>query len=673
MKKNILTLFILIASNVLMSQNIDSKTLHIKGVQRNGRILLRWSATNYINWNVGNINGYVLQRYLVDKQNPQPVLQTTDTIKVLEFKKWEAVVDTSDNAAIAAQAIFGESFDMQLSNVGFLNMINIAREQENRFSFALLMAAQDFSLAKYMGLGYEIDKLDMSKKYLFKLYSLNNSLMVFDSAFVLVDNETISGLPIINYLNAQYKSGKVELAWTKSVNQDFYINYIIERSVDSVEFKPLTKNIFVSVETENNSGYFTYVDTISAINRYYYRIKGKDIFGLYGEYSTVSSVEVYNQLTVKPEIVNLSINKDNKIEVVWNYPQSDIDEVVGFQIFISQQINSGYTVVNKNILDNSERHYVIEELNPVTYVRIAAFDLGMDVYLSLPMMIQRADSTPPKAPQKVCGIVDSLGCMKLQWLNNTEEDIAGYRVFYSTNKNSEYTQITKELCVVNAFNYKFPLNWLNQQVYVKLLSEDIFYNHSEFSKIATIDLYDTIAPSAPVIYKYEQIKDKNYIKWNNSSSSDIFKTYIICETTTIDTLLAFENDEIVEYIDSSLNSNTKHCYYLLVSDISGNETRSNKVCMQFNNMRNVVELKAKVNKRDKVIELFWEELADTITKVVIYKTDKAGKLRLYRTISGSEYFFIDNKVMLNQEYRYKLKFYFKNHKTRYSSIITVNF
>jgi len=668
-KKILYTALILFFSINLFAQNKNN--IRINYAVKQNTLMLRWAPGNYALWNAGNLNGYCIEKYIINKKTFRPVYQNTDTIMILEKKKWEHIIDTNDYAAIAAQAIFGEGFSVATDETSFLDMINISKEQTNRYSFALLMASQNFTLAKYMGLGFS-QKINPELIYLYKIF-INADSTYADTAYIMIKPDDYRGIPKIYDLTAIYTNKTIQLYWPKIVNEDYFNNYIIERSTDSIHFKRINKNIFVNLENANNTKQYTYYDTISNTGvNYYYRIRGVDIFGQLSEYSDIVSVNTYNPLKAKPQITELNINTENKINVKWSFPTESESNALGFQLFISSSVNSGYRVVNKNLLPVNIREYDISFSQPVNYIMVAVYDLGKKALFSLPQMIQCKDSTPPMPPTGITGFVDSTGVMHLKWNKNTEPDIAGYRVFYSTDKNTDFTQITKKLLDDNSFNYKFPLNWLNKYVFVKILAEDVFLNFSKLSETAQIALYDTIAPSAPVIVNYKNTKSKIWIKWRNSSSNDV-KNTALCrksENNKIDTVINFTNN-ITEYTDSNFTADGYYKYYLTAFDNSGNHSVSNTISVRILDFNKKPNFTLSADKINKCIVIKWNIDNSQVENIVIYKTDNNNKLRLYKTVSGTISSLTDNNVLINKTYKYKIAVIYFSRKKLFSDSKTI--
>jgi hypothetical protein len=476
-------------------------------------------------------------------------------------------------------------------------------------------------------------------------------------------------LPKIGDVSCQFNNNQVIVKWAKAVINDFYNNYIIERSIDSLNFIPLNENIRLNFFKDDNESFNIYIDTVSEIQqKYYYRIKGVNSFGRYSQYSDIGSISTYPSINVKPNIDTLYLSANSSLNMHWSFPDSLNNSIQGFRIFVSNKINSGYEPTSNDTLLPSTRRYSFQRKSPISYLLLATYDLGGNALFSLPQMIQQKDSIPPEIPKGITGRSDKNGLVTIKWHKNVDEDIAGYRVFYSTNPDKEFTKISSGLVIQDSFSYQFPLNWLNHQVYVKVLAEDNFFNYSKLSEPIEIILPDTIPPSPAVIYDYNSLPEGNCFKWRNSSSDDVMLTYVIRENEgNKDTLLVFFKDLEEDYIDQDSQQIGFCFYYLITIDSSGNLARSNKVKMAFTKNSTKVKLIAISNHEDKTILLQWEETPDQIDKVIIYRSQFQEKLRIYRTIEMPDKKFIDKEVTINQTYNYRIKYFFKSGKTSFSN------
>jgi len=159
-------LYLLISTFVLFgihanAQDTEIATAEIKVLSRvqQDRILLRWTADSPTAWKLLNTHGYTLERLTVTRDQKS---LTTPERKMLglflpdPLEQWEAIIETNDDAAIMAQALYGESFQVTGGN-DLQAVVNLSGELQQRFSFALFTADQNFEVAIKAGLGY-IDK-----------------------------------------------------------------------------------------------------------------------------------------------------------------------------------------------------------------------------------------------------------------------------------------------------------------------------------------------------------------------------------------------------------------------------------------------------------------------------------------------------------------------------------
>lgn len=636
------------------------------------KILLRWSPKSYADWNQGNRNGYVVQSYLLDSIKGR-VFQFSDTVRLTPFKEWRMITDTSDRAAIVAQAIFGENFKMEAQQNNVLEFINKAQEQDNRFSFALLMASQNFELAKQMGLAAEYE-LNNKNKYVIKVFvnSLNPDY-ISDTAYQLVRFDKTIGLPQILDLTAKFTNKQVKLSWPTNYIQKFYNGYEIQRSEDATHFTNLTRKMYANLKSSVTDGFFYYMDTVGLKNRhYYYRVRGINSFGQKGPYSDTAKVSVFPPLNVKPQIDTI-IQGEDGLTVKWKFPENEQNKILGFWVYQSTTINENYQRLNQEPFPVDKRQFTTSIKKPSNYFMVGAENLGGEVLFSLPYMSQIVDSVPPLSPKGIKGSIDTTGIMKIKWMSNTEKDIGGYRVFFTTNPSKDFTEISKEIISDNFFTYKVPLNWLNKKVYVKILAEDIYYNYSPFSKVVALAMPDTIAPTPPVIVDYKHNESGNFIHWKNSHDNDV-KTTILFRAKGKESkqILTFSESKESEFTDKNIEGADYYDYYLITTDSAGNSSKSNIVRLRGIPAIKKVKLKGYHEANGNKITLEWQVPYDNIQNIYVYKAKTGEPLRLFKTLSGENSNFIDALVDLNQTYQYKIRVRSVSNTFIFSKTITVN-
>ena len=637
--------------NIVMMSSVDSVNVR-----------LRWSPKNYLVWKTANKYGYTLQRYTFDRQM-NLTLERTDDFRPLAIDEWEPIADTNDNAAVVAQAMFGDSFEMANEGSSILRMINIAQEQDMRFSFAMLIAAQDFDIACKMGLG-TLQRIEPDKRYLYRLFvNAPDSVLKCDTAGCILTSQDIPQLPNILDLAAVYINGRIELRWPKMINEDYFVGYYIERSSDSVNFKRVNKSLFVPFETDAYVRNYIFSDTVESVGeRYYYRIQGVNFFGEYSKYSPVAGVSTYKPITKSPFITELADAGGENISVTWDFPTDEQQQLSGFQILMSDYVADNYSPVFDHLLPPETRQSVVPTVGTSNYVIVAAYDKSGIEYLSMPKFIQQVDSTPPMAPVGLKGNMNSDGVVVLDWTANTEPDIAGYRVFYTTDKYMTYTNLTNRPITDNHFEYTFPLNWLNRNLYFTVVAEDIFYNYSDYSDTIAIKMFDTIPPTPAVFRSYESTDSAICMEWVNSSSSDLMATSLVRYTDMkADTLLQFKNEQ-EKYFDLNVESDKMYNYQIVTKDSAGNISKSAEIAAIGKHKAAKVDLEATFSANKGGIVLKWGNFGKQAITITIYKASNDGRLNLFKTISGNADMYIDTDVELNNTYSYKIKVIYENGK-----------
>ena len=121
------------------------------------QIKIRWAPSTPDAWMLANKYGYLIERVTVVRDNkvlttPQVTKINTEPIMPLPLAQWEPIVKKNKYGAIAAQAIFGKTFELKNNTTNVIDIANKTRENESRFSFALFAAAQSFEVANASGL-----------------------------------------------------------------------------------------------------------------------------------------------------------------------------------------------------------------------------------------------------------------------------------------------------------------------------------------------------------------------------------------------------------------------------------------------------------------------------------------------------------------------------------------
>ncbi|MBR9855892.1 MAG: hypothetical protein GYB37_15160 [Algicola sp.] len=523
--------------------------------QQDGRIMLRWAVTTPLAWRKLNEYGYQVKRYTVTRNKKTlsaPIEKLLGTFKPKPLEEWVSVIDKNDNAAVMAQSIYGEAFDVegmdQLSAI-----INLAEEQEQRFTWGLYAADQDYEVAQMAGLGYVDQEVYANEKYVYKITSLvPETLIKIKEGGVFIGLHDYEDLPRPLDLAVAFFDGKSMLSWNYAIHNQTYNSYFVERSIDGVNFKGLND---LPLTTLNNSEKtdpmrMFYTDSITNGQTYYYRIRGKTPFGELSPISEVVSGKGEKKLAYVPHITSRYFEDDKTVLLEWEFMEEGNTMITGFELNQSDNVNGTYKAVVKNIPPEA-RKVRYDSLMPTNYMTITALGKNGSKRTSFPALVQPVDSVPPTKPKEFTGKVDSLGVVTLSWAANTEKDILGYRIFRGNNKDEEYSQITISPHQNTIYYDSVSVKNLNSRIYYQIIAVDQRFNMSEPSEILELNKPDFIKPTQPVFKSYKITEGKVHLVWANSSSNDVIKHELYRKQTgSPDWKLVYTVDRM-QYPDSS--------------------------------------------------------------------------------------------------------------------------
>jgi hypothetical protein len=254
-----------------------------------------------------------------------------------------------------------------------------------------------------------------------------------------------------------------------------------------------------------------------------YYITGVDAFG---SESSTSSTLTRVQGKPKPipfipyirQAIELT---GKKFELKWEFPDNPKYAISGFEIRRSESRDGLYALLNT--VPATTRSFVDMFPKPENFYVVVAKDVnGYDLFSS-PIMALLEDSTPPAQVSNVSGTVTTDGSAYIKWAANTEDDLMGYQVLVSNQKDDGYVVITESWLTTNELYHYFNVETLSEEVWVQVGAIDFHHNRSVLSEPYRLRLPDIIPPAPPVLLRVEPINQGLLVVWKKSSSKDIFK------------------------------------------------------------------------------------------------------------------------------------------------------
>lgn len=677
MRKAIYILILIFIGLNLVAQNeVPKPTIQVTGYIHNGKVLLRWAPDNHISWQRANKAGYSLYRKTVIKNGK--VIDNPDSILIGRFQpaqldSWETYADSS-TFAVAAEAIYGSGMEMTVtSQSSFFEKITIAREQQNRFFIGLLCADQSFTVARMMGLGTTDSTVNISEAYLYMVQSnYTDTLGVSEVGYALIDFSFGNILPRPFGVTHQVNGNVVTVTMPYDPFRGIYTNFELERSDDGKNFTTVVGRDYYSMTTaEDDVQSYIANDSVKLeASTYYYRLKGRTPFDTYGPYSDTMEVKVMPSIDATPWITDIK-DVDDKIAITWAMDSIDNQNLKGFMVYESANQDGPFKPIFEDLIDKNTNFSYSQKPADYSYYRVAAIDQFSRPYFSSSRLFQTKDSIPPLPPVGLNGQFDTTGVVTLKWNYGKEADLLGYQLLYSATKTDEYTLVTENFIYDSTYTAKFPLNLLSGNLYFKAVALDTRYNTSKSSEPIVLLKPDTIPPSAPMLTLITDSLGNITASVAPSSSTDVAKHILYLEEEGKTPREQFRGTILAD-TSIAINSDIgKGNLYCVAVDITGRKGISSK--LPFNSSKSTTaesfKLSYKVNIDEGRVELYWDTKGVDGTVMVYRKTEEA-EYRLIGTVEAKKNKYIDNMVLANNTYNYKVVFSARNNYRSYELFVS---
>ena len=637
----------------------------------NNKVSLRWAPDNYILWEYLNKTGYKIERRKLSPAGKpitkaDRVLLTPIPLFPMKEEDFSNIDPGNDYLSLAKE--FYYNYPTNATGDGFNAAIKSESLKKERYSFILLSADNSFAAANALALGFEDNTFEKGSKYVYMVFpAVISDTVKVDTAKIFVNTEELSRWPAPNGINAVFGDRKATISWNKKELRQYYNNYWVERSDDGGRiYQKLNNSPLVSMWQQGSQipkDYVVYIDSLPKNEyEYFYRIRGINSFGDVSDASKpikgMGAIELIIPHLAKPVVVNNQL-----IYLNWAFPDSLRPFVKGFQIKHSSSPEGPFVKLNEKLLQQGANNYSLTAKSSTNYFIVSAIRAadGKE-YDSYPEFTQLIDTIAPNVPKGLSGKIDSTGNVLLKWNANTEDDLFGYRVYYSNSLNDEFTQITDSAILAPEFSFVVPLNTLTNNLFCKIQAEDSHFNGSKFSEIIELQKPDTIRPTCPVFRKVYSTDSSVFLIWIGSSSEDVaaHNLYRKAKDSTSFLLIKQFNNRSEEYTysDYSAEMGTVYEYKVTAIDKSKNESTpspSFKAMRLRSNDKIPLKIAAKTNREEKQITLAWEVPKKKVNRYIVYKANENAPLKMFCTLPGEQTLYVDNKLVINTSYLYKVK------------------
>ena len=675
--KRILFIFILF-STYAFGQNQQAG---VQGIARvlPDKVILRWAPNTALAWELGNRHGYIINRYTVYRNNIldtarvlEEKLLTPIPIKPWEYDAWEEIVQQDEYAPIAAQALYGDQFEVSQPQSNPMAFVNQNTERDNRFGFALLSADHSPTTATALGLRFEDTTIRKGEKYLYRIYiSENHASYPVDTAAVFVDSEEIVQLPPPREIKAIFGDQTVQLSWEILFDQDIYVSYLIEKSENGETFEKVNSMPFINATQGKEKRRMYFMDSLAQNHKYfYYRIKGLTPFGETGPPSKIASGMGSASLKGATAAIDTAeILPDGAVRFQWSFPEAMQPYVIGYEVARSPSARGPYENISGNLLPVSDSLFTDHKPLLTAYYVVRALGQDSTYTTSFPVLMQKEDDQPPLSPSGLQGTITDNGNVLLEWEQNQEDDLLGYRIFRANSQEEEFIQITGEATADNNFSDSINLATLNEYIYYKVVALDHHFNASGYSEVLEIKKPDVVAPVPALFSNVQAVNGSIALSWLSSPSKDV-AAYLLLrmeEKNSIYQVIAefAHDDSIYHYSDTQIEYGSIYRYLLRTKDDAGLTADNASVSVKAIDekiMPPVSEISFDVSREKHLVNLHWNYPTTKHLKgFKIYRAASADRqLRMYKYLPSSVSSYTDKVLQINSKYRYAIQAVFDN-------------
>jgi hypothetical protein len=664
---SLLLLFIGLHAPFAGAQNAP-EGIRLLAKSKGNAVVLRWAPTSPILWQAGNRYGYKLERFTLKSDGTLAEatgggkLLATHPIRPVSQREFEELARTEDKAAVVEEMIYGSTPAAPLT--GPATILRRKQEDENRFGFALLMCDFSAPVAIAAGLQWTDKTAAAGARYIYRLTLAGAPAgMLPEPAVVVVDVKEEKPLLPPDGLKARFEDRKVTLSWPVFLHKGIYTAYVVERSTDGKNYRPLSDLPYVFFSEKRDPDYAHYVDSLPANDQpYHYRIRGLTPFAETSPVSAPVSGAGKEEWTGLAVIGEAKVLNNKQVVLSWQFPEQYHAQIKGYALGRATRPDGPYQDVTTKLIPPSQRSFTDAPPTTNSYYCLRVIDkAGTERAVSFPYLVQLEDNTPPAAPVGITGKVSPKGVATLAWPASAEADLLGYRVFKANRADEEFVEVTQEILPKPAFTDSVNLQTLTRQVCYKVVAVDRNYNPSEYSAPLELQRPDLVPPAAAQFRRVEQRGDTIRLEWDNSPSDDVVRCELYRQEKATTAALRLREwspkDGATVYEDARAYPGQTYRYLIKLFDGAGNVTESvSKDFYYETGIRPpVTNWRVTVDRTQKRIVLDWQYAQLEATQCQIYRARAGEPLRLYKTLPGNPGEFVDKDLAVNNAYVYKIR------------------
>lgn len=650
-----------------------SPKIEVSALYHNDAVYLRWAPNLPELWYTSLSGQYTIEKYEINPSDFSKKIIQTFKINPWTLRQFEPYLDTDNKYILAAgHVMYGEWESGINANQ---NIFGRNEEANNRYSIAMYIADIDSMASKALGLSFTDTEVVKEKQYFYILNFEKDSILIRGAISI---NTIQSELPELTFDDKSEAEGRVTLYWDNQKYEEIYSAFWVEKRSKNGRFEKVNKEpILPTSSLEFNSQIISFSDSIINYIPYEYRLIGITPFGIKSSPSaTIFAMGRDKTPTQSPK--NLRFEEaSNSIKLQWDLVKdSDLSH---YDIYRGLVYDGYFEKVNNTPIPKSQNFYYekSELLKYSPYYFVSAVDTASNEAQSLKLKTFLRDTTPPLPPVGLKGSIDSNGVVKLSWYKNNENDLDGYMVYFSNQKEYFYTNLTGHVLKDTFYVDTITLKTLNEMIYYRIAAVDQHHHISEFSNILELKKPDVIPPQPPRITDIKIQDQLVVIYWNASKSADVLKQMILKRKmgSDWDTL---SDHYSKQFIDSDVEEGKEYQYTTVSLDDDGlysliPKPVTIKVPKKINAFipSNLIAYYDSLNNR---IDLNWQGSSEDNKSYAIYRSINGGTFTLLETVDANLQTFTDySNFQSGSTYAYKMRSNLNNGvRSPFSKIISIN-
>ena len=588
-------------------------------------------------------------------------------------ENWEKIINTPFQKGDFK--IPNIEFDKDSTLERFVSLIDgLTTEEIQGLTLATIFikSVQNQAYAQYIGVEYHDLNVKKGEQYQYKVTKVLPSGEEEIGISSIIKVEKYERIDPPEDIEIKAGDKQVLIKW-KPDKLRFYGVNIFRRRENQQEFVKMNPIPIITSKRKGPDGVLAYADiffTDDSLNNgvtYYYKIAGIDYFSRNSKYSKIYKVTPKDQTA--PPSPKFLRNDVDLLNVTLTWENVYAPDIKGINVYRSLHHDRDFIRVNKLLLNVNTNEYIdIVEKPGKYYYYVSAVDSSGNEASSFLTMANVLDIYPPAKPKGLYSVADT-GKITLYWLPNTEEDLMGYQIYRTIDRDNKKRYVLLNANPVNDTTYidSLPLSAKNKFHY-RVAAVDSAINRSEFSAFAASKMPDIIAPAQPFIKKIE-VKDDNYleIQWIANADLDLLGYNIFREnkTDSLATRIKINQSvlspKVVHFTDRWVEQGIKYNYYLEAIDSSNNKSEySNpfpgKLPLTKTKLKEVVK-HFSVKNRGNYNILRWNiNIDEEYLGSIVYRMESTG---IYRPLTGliQDEKYRDHAITPGNSYKYQVRIY----------------